>query len=111
VTDPTPGHDDEILPEAGDTLHVITCVHPTERAEPHKRIRAVGGVGEDGKAWKLRQHRAVKGVLEGEYRFAVRHQGELVEVHVRQGHGGFEYLAATIDGLHPTTLLALDECP
>jgi hypothetical protein len=88
----------------------ITCVRPSGRHEPHRRIRSIGGNQTNGESWTLLHHAAVAGVLEGRYRFVVERGSELVGVVVRRGKGGHEYLVAVGDELHPTTLLALDEC-
>lgn len=93
------------------TSHRISCVNKTDRTNPHERISHVGGVGSDGKAWKLTEAEAIAGIESGKWSFYVEQPpGHRVEVIVanREGH---KYLKTIADGEHPNNLLALPECP
>lgn len=89
----------------------ITCIHKTDRMNPHERISHIGGVNPDGTRWKLAEGEAITGIESGRWSFYVKQPGyEAAEVIVaeRLGH---KYLKTRADGEQPNNLLALAECP
>ena len=40
----------------------IDCVTRTDRVSPHHRIRAIGGTGRDGEAWRLGEAAAIAAI-------------------------------------------------
>jgi hypothetical protein len=88
----------------------ITCIHKTDRLNPHERISHIGGVA-NGKRWRVTQREAIDGTRDGRWRFYVAVvQAPAVWVIVAT-HNGNLYLKTENDGLHPNNLLSLPECP
>lgn len=89
----------------------ITCINKSDRANPHERIFAVGGVNSDGTRWKLSQTQAIDGIDIGKWRFWVHAGGRSVWVVVAISRFGNKYLKTEADGEQPDNLLSLPECP
>ncbi len=47
--------------------HQIRCINKSDRQNPHERIRNVGGVSQDGTAWKLTEQTAIAGIKNGKW--------------------------------------------
>ena len=91
--------------------HQIHCINKSDRYNAHERIRSVGGVGSDGKRWKISQEEAIAGIESGKWRFYVHVQGKAVWVIVAKSAAGNKYIKTENDGEHPNNLLSLPECP
>lgn len=90
--------------------HEIKCINKTNRDNPHERIRAIGGVNNDGSRWKLSQEAAIKYIKQGKYTFYVSQNGQTVDVVVAKSRFGNEYIKTISDGEQPNNLLSLYEC-
>jgi hypothetical protein len=88
----------------------IQCINKRDRQSPHERISHVGGVGVDGKRWKLTEDQAITGTKDGTYSFYVNVDNRRVDVIVAI-HEGRQYLKTKADGVIPNNLLSLPECP
>jgi hypothetical protein len=89
----------------------IQCINKSDRYNPHERILAVGGVGRDGKRWKLSQEQAIAEIEAGRWKFFVAANGKSVRVVVATSQYGHKYLKTEADGDQPNNLLSLPECP
>lgn len=90
----------------------IRCINKTDRMDPAERIKAVGGLNDNGTRWKLSLDDAIRGVESGKYRFYVeRPAGQRVWVVVAISASGRKYLKTENDGQQPNNLLSLPECP
>jgi hypothetical protein len=88
----------------------VECVVRTDRVSPHHRIRAIGGRGRDGKAWRLSEEAAIAAIEDGQASFYVeRPRGHRIDLAVGQGLGK-TFLKAQSDVESPDTLLALPDC-
>lgn len=90
--------------------HEIKCISKSDRYNPHERITHVGGVNQDGSNWKLPQHEAIQGILEGKWNFFVKQGGRIADVVVSTSRFGYKYLKTEADGEQPDNLLSLYEC-
>jgi hypothetical protein len=93
--------------------HEITCIHKTDRPNPHERITHVGGrtgAKETGGAWKITQQEAIQGIESGTWAFTVTQGGRRVTVLVAVSRFGNKYLKTEADGEEPNNLLSLPEC-
>jgi len=88
----------------------IQCIRKADRANPHERIKGVGGLNPDRTPWYLDLNSAISGIESGKYRFWTAGGGKFVWV-VIATHNGHKYLKTESDGIHPNNLLALKECP
>jgi hypothetical protein len=88
----------------------ITCINKIPRNDFHNRIQNVGGIGGDGKAWKITQPACIALLKGGDWQFTVYAGGKVVRVIVAQ-HNGHDYIKTEADGLEPNNLLSLPECP
>lgn len=84
----------------------ISCVDVSGNG----RITAVGGVGEDGSAWRLSLGAAVAAVEAGLSFYVERPEGDRVAVIVAVSAKGRRYLKTEADGDVPNNLLALPSC-
>jgi len=90
----------------------IRCINKTDRMDPAERIKAVGGLNDNGTRWKLSLDDAIRGAESGKYRFYVeRPAGQRVWVVVAISASGRKYLKTENDGQQPNNLLSLPECP
>ena len=88
----------------------VECVTRTERVSPHHRIRAIGGRGRDGQAWRLSEEAAIAAIDNERAMFYLEWpQGHRLDLVVGQGLGK-RYLKAESDGESPDRLLALPDC-
>ena len=87
----------------------IQCVK-CEKANPHPRVRYVGGMNPDGSRWKMSEDEAVAGMKEGKWRFWTARDKKSVWVVTAKSASGREYLKAETDWVQPVTLLALPDC-
>jgi uncharacterized protein DUF3892 len=89
----------------------IDCVTRTDRVSPHHRIRAVGGRGRDGEAWRLSEEAAIAAIENDRATFYVEWpKGHRLDVLVGQGLGK-RYLKTESDLESPDVLLAMSDCP
>lgn len=97
-------------PQEGRLSIRIDCVTRSDRVSPHHRIRAVGGIGRDGKRWRLSEEAAIAAIENERATFYLeRPKGTRIDVVVGQGLGK-TYLRAKTDGDAPDALLALPDC-
>lgn len=87
----------------------IKCIRKRDRQNPHERIQGVG-INADGNRRFLPLDEAIRGVLNGTWRFWTQGGGKSVWVVVAY-HEGNPYLKTEADGVQPDNLLALPECP
>ena len=88
----------------------VECVVRTDRVSPHHRIRAIGGIGRDGVAWRLGEEAAIAAIDNERATFWVeRPAGHRLDVVVGQGLGK-RFLRTESDGESPDRLLALPDC-
>jgi hypothetical protein len=88
----------------------IDCVARTDRVSPHHRIRAIGGIGRDGRRWRLSEEAAITAIENERATFYLeRPKGRRVDVVAGQGLGK-AYLKAASDLDSPDALLALPDC-
>jgi hypothetical protein len=88
----------------------IQCVK-CDKANPHQRVRYVGGMNPDGTCWKLSEDVAIAGLKEGKWRFWAAGDKKSVWVVTAKSASGREYLKAETDWVRPAKLLALPDCP
>ncbi len=87
----------------------VMCINKSKRYDPHKHIENIGGVS-GGKAWKITEDEAIRGIEIGKWSFYVSRGGGTVDVIVAQRMGR-KYLKTVADGERPDNLLSLPECP
>jgi hypothetical protein len=88
----------------------VLCVIRTERVSPYHRIRAIGGIGQDGIGWRLSEEAAIAAIdTERATFYLERPAGHRRDIVVAQGLGK-RYLKAESDGEAPEELLALPDC-
>ena len=91
--------------------HQIGCINKDVRQDPYNRITHVGGLGGDGKAWKLTLDEAIAGIESGKWKFFTKVGGHVRDVVVVKPSHGRKYLRTTADQDTPDNLLSLPECP
>ena len=89
----------------------IQCINKSDRMNPHERILNVGGVGADGKRWKITQAEAIHYIETGQYSFFVTKGEFQVEVVVAVSQYGNKYIKTATDNNEQNNLLSLPECP
>lgn len=88
----------------------VGCVTRTNRVSAYRRIRAIGGIGQDGLRWRLSEDAAITAIETHRAAFYLESPvGRRVEIVVAQGLGR-RYLKAESDGETPERLLALPDC-
>lgn len=88
----------------------VDCVTRTNRVSAYRRIRAIGGVGQDGLRWRLSEDAAIVAIETQRAAFYVESPpGRRVEIVVAQGLGR-RYLKTEADGESPDRLLGLPDC-
>ena len=88
----------------------VDCIVRVDRVSPHHRIRAIGGRGREGDAWRLSEEAAIEAIEGGRATFYVeRPAGHRVDLVVGQGLGK-RFLKAERDLDSPDTLLLLPDC-
>jgi hypothetical protein len=88
----------------------VSCIVRTERPTPQHRIRAIGGIGRDGRAWRLSEEAAVAAIAHERAAFYVeRPTGEQVSLTVGLGRGRL-YLRSRADRGDDELLLSLPDC-
>ena len=92
------------------TSHEITCIHKSDRYDPHERIREIGGVNADGTRWRVSQEQAIEWIGNGRYEFFVHVGSQAVRVIVATSRYGKRYIKTEADGEQPNNLLSLPEC-
>ena len=90
--------------------HEVKCINKTDRDSSYERIRAIGGINQDGSNWKLSQEEAIKYIKNRKYSFFVNKNGQSVDVIVAKSRFGNEYIKTESDGEQPNNLLSLYEC-
>jgi hypothetical protein len=89
----------------------VGCVTRTDRVSPHHRVRAIGGLGRDGEAWRLSEEAAITAIEHERASFYIeRPKGHRIDLVVGQGLGKM-FLKAEIDHESPDALLELPDCP
>lgn len=99
-----------------------TCIDPMpklvqiqcakcDKADPHQRVRYIGGMNPDGTRWTLSEDVAIAGLKEGKWRFWTAGDKKSVWIVTAKSPSGREYLKAETDWVHPAKLLALPDCP
>jgi len=90
----------------------VMCVTKVDRDNPWERIINIGGVGLDGRRWKISQDRAIEGIENGKWQFYVeRPGGDRVNVIVAVGQFNHKYVTTNTEGDQLHDLLSLPECP
>jgi hypothetical protein len=88
----------------------VDCVTRTDRVSPYHRVRAIGGRGRDGEAWRLSEEAAITAIENERASFYVEWpKGHRIDLVVGQGLGK-TYLKAETDGEAPELLLRLPDC-
>lgn len=88
----------------------VDCVTRTNRVSPFRRIRAIGGLGQDGLRWRLSEEAAAIAIETHRAAFYLESPvGRRVEIVVARGRGR-RYLKTESDGESPDRLLALPDC-
>ena len=87
----------------------ITCVHRTNRREPHARIQYLGGRTAEGQPWHRSLPLAITDIESGACQYYVHVNRNSLWVTVAK-HDGNKYLKTQNDVLQPTSLLGLREC-
>ncbi len=90
----------------------VDCIRATNKPLPHQRILALGGTRDsDGQRWRISQ-REIVGYIEAGCEFVVFLQGQWLPLRVATDALGHKYVKTDLDpGLHPNSLMALDELP
>jgi hypothetical protein len=92
------------------TVLRVDCLVRSERVSPYHRVRAVGGIGRDGRSWRLSEEAAIAAIENDRAAFYIeRPQGHRIEIVVSQGLGK-TYLKTELDGEWPDVLLTLPDC-
>jgi|SRR6187402_2642477 len=93
----------------------IQCINKSDRYNPWERIINVGGVGGDGKRWRIAQQDAIIHIETREWDFFVKQRvhgvDHEVDVVVAISAWGNKYIKTKPDGDSPDNLLSLPECP
>jgi hypothetical protein len=90
----------------------IRCTVKTDRTSAHERIQAIGGIKQDGSAWKLTQDKAISEIEEGTSMFYVeRPEGHRFDVIIAMDFHASKYLKTVADREQPEKLLSLPNCP
>jgi hypothetical protein len=88
----------------------VSCVVRSDRPSPHHRIRAIGGIGRDGRTWRLSEEAAIAAIENERASFYIENGGgEPVGLTVGLGRGKL-YLKTKVDRDAPDALLALPDC-
>ena len=89
----------------------IECIRSKTSTAIHERITHLGGRFEDGTPWRFTQTEAIRAVHENVHSFFVAVDGHgWVELMIRQGDMGHEYLTTRSDGETQNRLKALPAC-
>ncbi|MFO0678858.1 MAG: DUF3892 domain-containing protein [Polyangiaceae bacterium] len=88
----------------------IECTRSRRAGEIHERITHVGGRDAQGVPWTQTQADAIRAIHEGERAFYLLEGDEELEVVIRQGEMGHEFLTVVKDGETQKRLRALPPC-
>jgi hypothetical protein len=86
-------------------------------SKPNERVRMstfkrIGGIKQDGSAWKLTQDKAISEIEEGTSMFYVeRPEGHRFDVIIAMDFRANKYLKTVADREQPEKLLSLPNCP
>jgi hypothetical protein len=101
----------DFSPPQGRPLSIrVACIVRTDRTSPHNRIRAIGGVGRDGRTWRLSEEAAIAAIENERASFYIDGaDGRRLGLTVGLGIGKL-YLKTKADTDAPNLLLRLPDC-
>lgn len=88
----------------------IQCVAKSRGLIGRERIVAVGGIGADGRGWRLEQDAAIAAIESGQASFWIDGDPCSSWLVVARDAAGRKYLKVRSEGERPLRLLALPQC-
>ena len=89
----------------------VMCINKSDRLNPYERILYIGGVGPDGKRWKISQQQTIEYIETKKFSFYVVVNSLQTNVIVAKSQFGHKYLKTEADSEGVNNLLSLPECP